>query len=170
MGSPISSLLADVFMSGLEEEIFTSNQIYTQHIQYWYRYVDDILCLWTGSTEEIYEFLNFINNFYPSIKFTLKVGGPSINFLDLKISLHNHKHNFEVYRKPTSTDLILDGTSYHLTAQKHAAIMSMIHRLITIELRSPCFAYLNQQMHLSLQKGHLYPDVVDKWQYALYVK
>ena len=134
MGSPIAPLLADVFMSRLEDEIFSSENPLTQHVAYWFRYVDDILCLWTGPTPQLHEFLSFINSFYSPIQFTLEIGGTSINFLDLTISLKNHKHVFEVFRKPTHTDLIIDGGSYHPPSHKHAAILSLIHRLVSLPL------------------------------------
>jgi hypothetical protein len=41
---------------------------------------------------------------------------------------------FEIFRKPTHTDLVIDGTSYHPPTHKNAAILSMIHRLISLPL------------------------------------
>jgi hypothetical protein len=78
--------------------------------------------------------LAFINGFYPPIQFTLEIGGPNINFLDLAIAIKNHKHDFEIFRKPTHTDLVIDGSSYHHPSHRHAAILSMIHRLVCLPL------------------------------------
>lgn len=65
MGSPLAPLMAEVFMSKLEDEIFSSEHPLTQHVAYWHRYVDDVLCLWTGPTTQLQDFLAFINGFYP---------------------------------------------------------------------------------------------------------
>jgi len=92
-------------MTKLEREIFTSNNPLVQRIAYWFRYVDDILCLWCGSPDELQTFLTFIDSFYSSIQFTPEIGGSSINFLDLTIAIdtQNHKHHFKIFRKPTHT-------------------------------------------------------------------
>ena len=118
-------------MSRFEDEIFSSEHPLTQHVAYWFRYVDDVLCLWTGSIPQLHEFLAFINGFYPTIKFTPEIGGSTINFLDINISVKNHKHISEIFRKPTHTDLVIDGSSYHPPSHKHSAILSMIHRMIS---------------------------------------
>jgi hypothetical protein len=139
MGSPIAPLMAEIFMNSLEKDIFTSASPLVQKIQYWYRYVDDILCLWKGSTDQLTDFLKYINDLYPSIKFTLEVGGSSINFLDLTISLKNGRHTFEIFRKPTHTDIVISGSSFHPPAHRHAAFLAMIHRLISVPLSPPSF-------------------------------
>ena len=93
-----------------------------------------MLCLWTGSIPQLHEFLALINGFYPSIKFTLEIGGSTINFLDINITVNNHKHVFQIFRKPTHTDLVINGSSYHPPSHKHSAILSMIHRMISLPL------------------------------------
>ena len=59
MGSPISPLLADIFMNILENIIFNSGN--TKNVLYWYRYVDDILCIWNGTIRQLNLFLKYIN-------------------------------------------------------------------------------------------------------------
>ena len=97
MGSPLSSLMADVFMDRLENDIFDSSNPLTSHVRYWYRYVDNVLCLWTRTADLVQNFLSFINSLYPTInslyptiKFTLEFGGSTINFPDLTITILNH--------------------------------------------------------------------------------
>ena len=85
MGNPLSSLVADVYLDRFERDLF-SNSMYNSSILHWFRYVDDILCIWTGSTDALNDFffdLNFRNS---NLEFTLEVGLNSINFLDLTIS------------------------------------------------------------------------------------
>ena len=103
-------------------------------VKYWHRYVDDVVCAWTGTDTELKDFLSLINSHYPSIQFTLEKGGSSINFLDLSITLKNGTHKFNIFRKPTYTDVVIDGSSFHPRCHKHAAFRSMIHRLVSIPL------------------------------------
>jgi len=140
MGSPISPLVADIFMNYLETKIFDSNNDNLKYIKYWYRYVDDILCLWTGTIDQLNEFLTFINNIHKNIKFTLEVdSNHSINFLDLKITIENNRHVFGIFRKPTFTDSIIPAKSRHHISQKMSYFHSVLHRLINIPVKDDEF-------------------------------
>ena len=55
----------------------------------------------------------------------------SINFLDVTISADENKISFNVYRKPTATDIIIPNYSFHPPEQKLAAIRYMVNRLST---------------------------------------
>ena len=140
MGSPLSPLLADIFMDHLEKRIFNSYNSLLKNILYWHRYVDDILCCWTGTDRQLNIFLNYLNKLEPSIKFTLEIeSNNSLNFLDLTISKLSNKHCFQIYRKPTHTDCTINFHSSHPWPHKLAAFNSMIHRLITIPLSQENF-------------------------------
>ena len=79
MGSPISPILANIFMDNLEKTILSSNN--SRNILFWYRYVDDILACFVGSQRQLDLFFNYINNLHPKIKFTLEIEeNNSINF------------------------------------------------------------------------------------------
>lgn len=49
------------------------------------------------------------------------------------------KHEFSIYRKPTYTDIATDGSSYCPPSHKHAAFLSMIHRVVSIPLTPKAF-------------------------------
>lgn len=85
MGGPLSCLVAEVFMDYLEHKLFET--FCTPHVVEWIRYVDDILCVWNGSEDQLRKFLDSLNSLEPTISFTLEIGGRSLNFLDLTISL-----------------------------------------------------------------------------------
>ena len=55
-------------MDAFEREIFDSGSGLIQDTRYWHRYVDEVLCMWSG-----YNFLNFHNSKYSNIKFTLSL-------------------------------------------------------------------------------------------------
>jgi len=83
--------------------------------------------------------LELLNSHYLSIKFTLELGGSKINFLDLTISVNDGKHTFSIFRKPTHTDGTIHNSSFHLACHKHAAFLSMIHRLVSVPVSSLSF-------------------------------
>ena len=135
MGSPLSPLLADAFMDMFENDHILNNNRFHNHITYYYRYVDDILILWSGSKERLTEFVDYINSIHSKIKFTLELeNNKSLNFLDLTIRNVNNKHTFEIYRKPSHTGVIIHESSFHPHTHKLAALNSFVNRAIDIPL------------------------------------
>jgi len=66
------------------------------------------------SVDELRNFLLFINSRYQSIQFKLQIGGSSINFLNLTVTLERNHHFFEFPRKPHHIDTLNNGLSYQL--------------------------------------------------------
>lgn len=131
MGSPLSPLMAEVFMDNFECKYIVNEP----HILFYYRYVDDIIILWTGTLRQIDIFVSKLNNIHPKIKFKLEVeSNQSLNFLDLTISKSQNKLDFQIYRKPTHTDIAIPSTSLHPLQHKLAAFRSYVHRLLSIPL------------------------------------
>ena len=60
MGCSLSFLLAEVFMNRFENELFTSGHPLSNYINLWVRYVDDVLCLWTGNLADLNLLLDFL--------------------------------------------------------------------------------------------------------------
>lgn len=132
MGNPLSPVLADFFMNYIEQSIEKLDSF--KYVKYWYRYVDDILCLWQGTERQLESFLNQINNINKNIQFTMELGGKIINYLDLTIEITNKKHEFNIYRKPTFSDNIIHYNSRHHQTHKLSVFHSMLHRLNTVPL------------------------------------
>lgn len=134
MGSPLSPLLADIFMSYIENKILNSN-LGKNHIHFWYRYVDDVLACFKGTNRQLQNFLHYINSVHSKIQFTVeKEDNNEINFLDLTISHINNQCTFKVYRKPTFTGITIPNDSFHPIQHKLAAYNSMIHRALSLPL------------------------------------
>jgi len=55
----------------------------------------------------------------------------SINFLDVTSSKYEHKILFNVYRKPTATDIIIPNDSCHPPEQNLAAVRYLVNHLST---------------------------------------
>ena len=70
MGSPLSSLLSDVFMEQIEKEIEKLHLF--KYVVYWGRYVDDVLTIWSRTRDELDNFHKQINEIHDNIKFIKK--------------------------------------------------------------------------------------------------
>ena len=57
----------------------------------WFRYVDDIVFIWTHGEEKLEEFMEGFNAFNPNIQFTYESSKKSIAFLDLDVALYNRR-------------------------------------------------------------------------------
>jgi hypothetical protein len=127
MGAPTSAVLAEVFIQYLEHigiiDILTKFQI----IDY-YKYVGDILIIYNTRTTNIGNTLCEFNKIHPKIKFTMeKEINNKINFLDPSIEKTHNNLQFGIYRKPTTTDLIIHNDSCHPYEHKRTAINFLIN-------------------------------------------
>jgi len=59
--------------------------------------------------------------------------------LDRSISIPNGRHPFGIFRKPTFTNITIQGDSYCPLAFKFAAFYLMIHRLLSVPLSPTSF-------------------------------
>ena len=125
MGSPISVVLAELFMQKLEEEIFL-NAPYQQI--FWKRYLDDIITVLPRDL--IYVFLDYINCVNEHITFTVETETNNfLPYLDLNLIRKEDGHlMFDVYRKPTNHNNYLKYDSYHPTQTKRAVVKSLTNR------------------------------------------
>ncbi|XP_049831381.1 uncharacterized protein LOC126272518 [Schistocerca gregaria] len=135
MGSSLAGMLADIYINHLEQTFFEANSHINSKIIYYKRYVDDTIILFDGTNEEIDTLATKMSSMHKNIKFTVEhETNSSINFLDVKITNKNHKHQFEIYRKPTSTDVCINSSSCHPNQHKMAYFRSTLNRLHKIPL------------------------------------
>ena len=84
MSSPLAPVLANTFMGFYESKWL--NEYNLNKPKFYLRYVDDILAAFDNEQDSL-NFLNFLNNRHPNIKFTIeKQINHSIAFLDVFIS------------------------------------------------------------------------------------
>ena len=105
MGSPISPIVANLFMENFESRALQSSP---NPPLLWKRFVDDTFVILKRGHKE--EFLTHINSVDNNIKFTTEEPGPdgSLPFLDILISPDEEgRLKTSVYRKPTHTDQYL---------------------------------------------------------------
>jgi hypothetical protein len=134
MGSPISSVLAKIFLQHLENK-FYPEMIRKTHIQYIARYADDILIIYDSNKTTAQDILIARNNMYPSIKYNLEVEHEGIiNFLDLKICRRSDEILIGIYRKPTFTDVMIPAQSIHPMQNNISGFKYMLDRANTLSM------------------------------------
>ena len=151
MGSKLSPLLAELFMSDFE----TNAQKQKGFPRIWKRYVDDIFAL--VRERDLPQTLIMLNSLHSSINFTVeKENEGKLPFLDLLISKkEDNTLSFGIYRKPTSTDRYITADSNHFGAQKQAAFHSMAHRLHSIPMEKEEFeTEIHKIRQAAVQNGY----------------
>ena len=80
MGSPLAPVLANIFMGFYESKWLIEYNLNKPN--FYLRYVDDILAAFEKEKDSL-NFLNFLNNKHPNIKFTLEkqVNIPSFSLM-----------------------------------------------------------------------------------------
>ncbi|KAI5724687.1 hypothetical protein M8J77_005960 [Diaphorina citri] len=164
MGAPLSSILSEIYLQHIENEyILKPNNPYHKYICYWYRYVDDTICLFKGTSRQIDNFLKYLNTLSTTVKFTKEEEeNKQINFLDLTIKNNNSHHQFSIYRKKTQSDITIHNESNHPYSYKMAAYNSMVYRAITYPL---CKEDFNNEISIIkqiAQNNGYKPDIIDK--------
>lgn len=125
MGSPISPVLAELFMLNLEKDGIAGC---TQNIKLYYRYVDDCFLL-LGTETDSKELLRSLNNWHANIKFTLDAESDStMNFLDVRVEKEQNGFSTSVFRKPQNPGLFMRWDSSHSKVYKKRLMSTMLSR------------------------------------------
>ena len=101
--------------------------------KFYLRYINDILAVFDNKQDSL-NFLNFLNNRHPNIKFTIeKQINHSIAFRDVFISgINNQNLTLQTYHKPTYTGLLLNLNSFTSFSYKLSLIKCLIDRSFKI--------------------------------------
>ena len=76
------------------------------------RFIDDLFMIWTGSEQELLDFMNDLNKKRPSIKFEFKYSQTKIEFLDVLVYKdQNNILQTTIYSKQTDQQNYLDAQS-----------------------------------------------------------
>ena len=129
MGSPISPIVANLFMEQFENQAINT----APPPLFWRRFVDDTFTILQSSHKT--SFLEHLNSIDKHIQFTSEEAGDdgSVPFLDVLI-IPDEEGNLKttVYRKPTHTDLYLQWDGKHTVSSKYSVVGSLQHRASTI--------------------------------------
>ena len=144
MGSPLSPIIANIFMENFEEKALESAPLQPR---LWLRYVDDTFIIWPHDRHHLKDFLNHLNSQHPDITFTMEIEQHnSIPFLDTLISKpESGPIQHQVYRKPTHTDRYLHYRSFHHPSVTQSVANTLVRRAYTI----------SDQHHLQNELAHI---------------
>ncbi|XP_072035701.1 uncharacterized protein [Amphiura filiformis] len=133
MGSPVSAIVANLFMEWLEKEAVATAPLDCKP-KIWRRYVDDVLeIIQNDSTQKLTDHLNSVDP-TGNIKFTFEEEDQGkIPFLDtLIVRKEDGSLKLLVYRKKTHTDQYLNFQSQHPLHQKLGVIRTLMDRMDNI--------------------------------------
>ena len=126
MGSPISPIVANLFMEDLEVQAINTSP---NPPDLWKRYVDDTFTIIKKANRS--SFLEHINSINPNIQFSSKETwrDGSMTFLDILITPdEDGKPSTSLYRKPTHTDLYLQWDSHHTMPSKYSVVGTLYNK------------------------------------------
>ena len=131
MGSPVSPVIADIFMEDLEDQAFLSDTNQTPP-RLWKRFVDDVISVIKKQAEQSY--LDFLNKQHERIVFTME---PAVDgvlpFMDVRFRrMENGKLSREVYRKPTHTNRYVQFESHHPMSVKAGIVKGLVERALKV--------------------------------------
>ena len=89
MGTALAPNYANLFMDRFETNVLAN---YPLQPLIWKRFIDDIFLIWTQGEDSLKDFVNYLNNLQPTIKFTSETSTESINFLDTTVKLDEHRN------------------------------------------------------------------------------
>ena len=157
MGSSMAPAYASLFMGKLEKDFIEQCSL-TPTV--WLRFLDDIFMIWDHSLAELEDFINRLNSFHPTIKFTHTVSNTSVSFLDVNISKNvDSTLSTDIHIKSTDVHQYLHFSSCHPRKCKESIPYSQAKRFRRIISDDNSF-----QGSLDELKGHFlkrqYPEKV----------
>ena len=134
IGAPAFSIFSEIYLQNLENTKITK-LLLKHEVEGYFIYINDILILYKEDQTNIHNVLDYFNSVTPNMKFTLeKEENNKINFLDITIAKGHDSLLFEIYRKPTTTDVIIPNDSCHPSEHKTAAIGYSYNRMKSYKL------------------------------------
>ena len=91
---------AIIFLGDLEERFFSDCDISSL---VWWQYIDNIFMLWQHGEKALKKFLEILNSYHPTIKFTANYSREKIGFLDVEVIKKGNRLVTDLYIKPTDT-------------------------------------------------------------------
>ena len=138
MGSPISPLVANLFMEELEVQAIRTS---TTPPILWKRFVDDTITVIKKNNRD--SFLQHLNSIHSKIKFTceeVREDG-SMPFLDILVTPEKDGSlKTSVFRKTAHTDLYLQWDSHHTIPSKYSVAGTLFHRATIVCSTPPIVA------------------------------
>ena len=161
MGVILSPLFCCIFMSIWEETMRSENNLYAAFSEFWKRYVDDVLGIWTGDRLSFQKFVEECSKIDPNIKFTSEEehNNNGLICLDLRLKLIKSikypgrlELQFEHYRKDTASQQVIHYHSAHDPTTKANYITAYVRTICqncnSLELAKPHIKMFEERLHL----------------------
>ena len=122
MGTKADPPYASLFMGRHEETIW---EAYIWAIPFRNTFIDDVILIFIGTTKQIQSIKQFMNNLYPTIRFTFEQSTQETSFLDMKIHIGaDRKLSTTMYRKPSDCAALLQFHSNHSLKCKEGSFLA----------------------------------------------
>ncbi|CAJ0934536.1 unnamed protein product [Ranitomeya imitator] len=133
MGSNVAPAYANLYMDRFERDFVYPDTLFQQHALLWYRYIDDIFCIWQGDHTSLTRFYNAINDIRTELKFSISYHMETITFLDTKVCKDIHGSlTTDIYSKPTDRNNLLLYNSCHPKSTRNSLPRSQFKRVSRI--------------------------------------
>ena len=161
MGSPLSSIMAEIFLQHFEQRIIKF-LLEDKRILYYNRYVDDIFMIYNHSKITPQQILEQFNTQNKNLKFTMNEEVNSqISYLDLNLINTNEQIKLEIYRKPTTTDTTINKKSCHPQEHKLTTYKNWLHRITILPLDNAAKKKeLNIITNIAINNGYKKDDIM----------
>ena len=100
---------AVIIVADLQERILEDIELQPR---IWWRSINDIFLIWEHGEEYLKQFIQTLNAFQSTIKFTAESSKEEISFSEVNVRLRNRQLKTDLHIKPTDTQF-LDSTSCH---------------------------------------------------------
>ena len=125
MGQRFAPSVANIYLALWEEGL---QHKFNNFPTTWFRYIDDIFCIWNHDETSLLSFLSDVNNFDANIKITHTFSPSFSTFLDLTLYKQNDQLHHKVHFKSTNSHSILHTSSHHPKHIFRGIIYSQIRR------------------------------------------
>ena len=154
MGKKFAPAYANIYMANWEKEALSKC---IQKPAAYFRYLDDIWGIWTGSMEEFNQFVEVLNSHDPSIKLKKEINEQSIDFLDTTVFkgpdfYTSSKLDIKVHFKITDTHALLHKNSFHPRHTFRGIVKSQLLRFRRICTRREDFCEAIAVLFKALRK------------------
>ncbi|CAF4174541.1 unnamed protein product, partial [Adineta steineri] len=171
MGTSLAAIFAEVFMANFEEQYISPLLINGSKLLAWRRYVDDTFVIYNDDINKNGvskgDLHLILNEFDRCIKFTVEPGVDNpIPFLDVLVKRNNTSFETTVYRKPTTTKLMLKWDSLIPTSYKRSSVYALVNRAIricsTFELLHNEFIYIRSMADFNGYPSNFVQNIINK--------
>jgi hypothetical protein len=136
MGSPLAPLLAEWFISKIENDILKKDRACNPVI--YKRYVDDVFAIFKCEDDRD-KFFSLLNAAHPNLEFTMETSTNFLPFLDTAVTIKNDHFETRVYRKPTNTGVVLNYHSVAPRKWKKSLVKCMLTRAYRVSSNMELF-------------------------------